>query len=275
MALFVSPVATIVTREYGTRATLSIGIFFETLALLSASFTYEIWQLFLSQGICFGFGMGFLFVGSVGVIPQWFKRRRSFANSIGTAGSGIGALIYSLGTNAMIENISLGWAFRILAIMAFTVNTVCMILIRDRNKQVGAVQKAFDLSLFRRPEYWLYMGWGFFSILGYVVLLFSVANYATSIGLTASQASIVSALLNLGQGIGRPFVGYFSDAAGRINMAMICTFLAGLFSLVIWIFSKSYGVLIFFAIIGGSVAGTFWTTGMFPFIPNTPAAIFS
>ena len=28
--------------------------------------------------------------------------------------------------------------------------------------------------------------------------------------------------------------------------------------LVVWIFAKSYGVLIFFALIGGTVAGTFW-----------------
>lgn len=263
MALFVSPVATLITREYGTRVTLLIGVLFETAALLGASFTYEIWQLFLSQGLCFGFGMGFLFVGSVGVIPQWFKKRRSFANSIGTAGSGIGALTYSLATNAMIQNISLGWAFRVLAILAFSVNGICAILIRDRNKQVGAVHKAFDLSLFKKPQYLLFTAWGIFSMLGYVVLLFSIANYASSIGLTAGQASVVSALLNLGQGIGRPFIGYFSDAAGRINMAMFCTFFAGLLCLVLWIFAKSYGVLIFYAIIGGSVAGTFWTTGEF------------
>jgi len=50
-------------------------------------------------------------------------------------------------------------------------------------------------------------------------------------------------------GVGRPFVGYFSDAAGRINMAGTCTFLAGLFCLVIWISAKSFGVLIFFALI--------------------------
>jgi MFS family permease len=61
-------------------------------------------------------------------------------------------------------------------------------------------------------------------------------------------------------GIGRPFVGYFSDAAGRINLAGFCTFLAGLFCFVIWIFAKSYGVLIFFAIIVGTVSGTFWAT---------------
>lgn len=64
-ALLVSPIATITTRLYGTRVTLLIGVFLETLALIGASFSREIWQLFLSQGVCFGFGMGFLFVGSV------------------------------------------------------------------------------------------------------------------------------------------------------------------------------------------------------------------
>jgi MFS family permease len=260
MALFVSPFATISTRKYGIRTTLTIGILFETAALLGASFSTEIWQLFLSQGICFGWGMGFLFVGTVGVVPQWFLKRRSFANSIGTAGSGIGALIYSLSSSAMIQSIGLPWAFRVLAILAFSVNGICALLIRDRNKAVGAIQMAFDLSLFRRYEYMLLLGWGFFSMLGYIVLLFSLPAYAASIGLTAQQGSVIGALLNLGQGIGRPFVGYFSDAAGRINMALVCTFLAGVFSLVIWIFAKSYGVLILFALIGGTVAGTFWTT---------------
>jgi hypothetical protein len=56
--------------------------------------------------------------------------------------------------------------------------------------------------------------------------------------------------------IGRPFVGYFSDVAGRINKAGICTFLAELFCLVIWIFAKSFGVLIFFARMVRTVSGT-------------------
>jgi MFS family permease len=87
-------------------------------------------------------------------------------------------------------------------------------------------------------------------MLGYIVLLFSLPNYARSVGLSAHQGSVVGAVLNLGQGrsysitmrnkesliipgMGRPFVGYFSDAAGRINLAGACTFLAGLFCLVI------------------------------------------
>lgn len=65
MALLISPIATTTTRLYGTNVTLLIGVFFETLALIGASFAHRIWQLFLSQGACFGWGMGYLFVGSV------------------------------------------------------------------------------------------------------------------------------------------------------------------------------------------------------------------
>ncbi|KAK8246977.1 major facilitator superfamily domain-containing protein [Phyllosticta capitalensis] len=259
MAQLISPIATISTRKFGTRVTLLIGVFFETLALIGASFAKETWHLFLSQGICFGWGMGLLFTGSVGVIPQWFTTRRSFANGVATSGTGIGGLIYSLATGAIIQNIGVGWAYRILGICAFSVNLMSALLVRDRNKQIGSSQLAFDYTLLKRKEYLLLLGFGILSILGYVVLLFSLPNYATSIGLTAHQGSIVSAILNLGQALGRPPIGYFSDSFGRLNMAALMTFLAGLFSLVIWTNASSYGVLILFALVGGMVGGVYWS----------------
>ena len=259
-ALLISPLSTYITREYGTRTTLLLGVALETLALIGASFTHEIWQLFLSQGVCFGFGMGFLFVGSVGIIPQWFTKKRSLANGVGTAGSGLGGMMYSLATNAMIDRLGVEWALRILGILACVVNYTCAMLVKDRNKAIGSIQLAFDYTMFKRPAFLLLLGWGFFSMMGYIVLLFSLPNYATSIGLSAQQGSIVGAVLNLGQGLGRPLVGIFSDKAGRINLAGLCTFICGLFCFFIWIFAKSFGVLVFFAIIVGTVAGTFWTT---------------
>lgn len=260
-AMLISPLATLTTRYYGTRTTLFIGIFFETASLIGASFATQIWQLFLSQGVCFGLGMGFLFVGSVAIVPQWFTTRRSLANGISAAGSGLGGLIYSLATGAMLPRLGLAWTFRVLAIVACVVNTVCALIVRDRNAIIGSTQSAFDAALFRRVEYLLLCGYGWFSMLAYVVLIFSLPNYArAAIGLSAAQAAVVGALLNLGQALGRPPIGYFSDAAGRINMAALMTFLAGLFCFVIWIPSESYGVLIFYALLGGTVAGTFWAT---------------
>lgn len=257
-ALIVSPLATMTTRRFSTRITLLIGVVFETISFIGASFSTQIWHLFLTQGLCFGWGMGFLFVGSVGIAAQWFTTRRSLANGIAAAGSGIGGLTYSLSAQAMIRNIGLPWAFRILGIIAFVVNTSCALLIKDRNKQIGSSLLSFDWRLFKRVEFCGLMAFGFLSMLGYVVLLFSLPNYAKTIGLTAQQGSIIGALLNLGQALGRPPIGYFSDNIGRLNMAGSMTFACGVFSLVIWVFAKSFGVVVFFAMIAGMVAGTYW-----------------
>ncbi|KAJ5899117.1 hypothetical protein N7495_003861 [Penicillium taxi] len=258
--LLVGPLANYFTHSYGTKFTLNLGVFLQTLSLIGASFATQEWQLFLSQGVCFGWGMGFLFVGSVSIVPQWFQKRRSVAMGITAAGSGIGGLIFSLSIGAIIPRLGLAWAFRILGITSCVVNLVCANLIRDRNKLIGSRLAVFDFPLLCRPEFLLFLGWGILSMLGYVALVFSVSSYAVSIGLTSHQGSIVAAILNLGQGIGRPLVGMCSDKAGRINTAALATFFCGLWCLVIWVFADNVGVVCFFSVFVGLFAGTYWAT---------------
>ena len=266
-AMLIAPFATRIIHRYGTRVCLLLGVFFETLSLISASFCTQKYQIILAQGLCFGYGIGFLFVGSVGIIPQWFTTKRSLANAVAAAGSGLGGLIYSLATQSMIDNLGLPWAFRILGIVTFTVNLTAATFLRDRNTQVGSRHKAFDTHLLRRPEFLLLQGWSIFSMLGYVVVLFSLPAYAHAIGLTPQQGSVVGALLNLGQMLGRPLIGLASDKYGRLNVATFFTALEALFVLAFWIPDEvlslptgRMGLLSFFAIVGGALAGTFWCT---------------
>ena len=256
--MLISPLATVCVRRLGTKPAMMLGVVLETASFVCAGFATKIWHLFLTQGVLFGLGLGFLFVPTVGIVPQWFTTRRSLATGIAMCGSGFGGLVYSFVTGAIIQNLGLAWAFRVLGIVVFVVNTTCTILVRDRNKIIGSSQLAFEIGLFKRVEYVLLIGFGSFSMLGYFVLNYSLANYANTIGLGASQASLISAIFNLGQAIGRPIVGYFSDTTGRINMAAVASILSGLFPLAIWVNAHVYGVLIPFSLLAGCVAGTFW-----------------
>ncbi|KAI6778356.1 MFS general substrate transporter [Emericellopsis cladophorae] len=258
--MLISPLAVLSTRHFGTHATLYLGTALEAAGLIGASFARTTWHLFFSQGVLFGVGMGFLFVASVGIPPQWFTTRRSLANGISAAGSGFGGLLYSFATGWMLRTIGLAWSFRVLGILAFGVNVVCVTLLRDRHKIIGSRHAAFDIGLFRRVEYLLLSGYGFFSMLGYIALVFSLADYARKLGLGPSQAALVSAILNLGQGLGRPLIGYFSDSVGRINMAALTTMSCAILTFLVWVFAESYAVLVFFALAGGTVTGTFWAT---------------
>jgi len=259
-ALVIAPLATRAVHSYGTRVCLHLGVFFETLSLIGASFADQKYQIILSQGICFGWGMGFLFVGSVGIIAQWFTKKRSLANAVAAAGSGFGGLTYSLATQRMIDTLGLPWAFRTLGIVSCFVNLICSNLLRDRNTAVGARHKAFNIQLLKRPEFVLLQGWSILSMLGYTALLFSLPNYAASIGLSAKQGSIIGALMNLGQMLGRPVMGLVSDRYGRINVAFSLSLLCSIFCFAFWIPANGMGLLSFFAIVGGALSGTFWAT---------------
>ncbi|KAK1148076.1 hypothetical protein N8T08_010711 [Aspergillus melleus] len=257
-----SPIATLAVRKVGIRPTMFCGVVLETASLICASFASHIWHLFLTQGILFGMGLGLLFIPTAAVVPQWFTTKRSLASGISLSGAGLGGLIYALSASAMIRNLGLDTAFRILAILAFVVNTSCTLLIRDRSAVNPSTPDppVFNIALLRKPEYLLLLGFSAFTMLGYFVLIFSLANYATEIGLTSTQASLASAIFNLGQAVGRPLAGYFSDTTGRVNMAAILTLVAGILPLVVWTNAHSYGVLMFFAISEGLVAGSFWAT---------------
>lgn len=263
-AVLIAPLATHIIHLYGTKVCLHLGIFFQTLSLIGASFSRQKYQIILSQGVCYGWGMGFLFVGSVGIIAQWFNKKRSLANSLAAAGSGAGGLIYSLATQALIDDLGLAWTFRILGFITFAVNLTAANLLRDRNKQTGSRHKAFDIEVLRRPEFLFVQGWSWFSMLGYTILVFSIPSYARSIGMSASQGSTLSAVFNAGQMVGRPLIGLSSDRWGRLNLATSLSFLAGIVCFALWIPAEVVAapmvLLCFFAIIGGGLAGVFWAT---------------
>jgi MFS family permease len=234
-----------------------VGAVSESVGLVCASLSTQIWHLFLSQGVLFGIGMGMLFLPSYGVISQWFTKRRALANGIAIAGAGLGGFVYSLSAGAIIRNLSIDWAYRILAIVSAVVNLVCALLMRTR---YAARPLAFDWSLLKGKEYLVILGYGFMSMLGYFVLIFTLANYANVIGLDASQAAWIPALFMLGQAIGRPILGWLSDLYGHIQVTSFMSLLCGISSLAIWLNAESFGSLIAFALVAGLVGGVFWVT---------------
>lgn len=256
-AMLIAPLATYLCQRVSHRFVLNLGTIFETLSLITASFVKTDWQLFLSQGVCFGFGMGLCFCGSVGITSYWFKKRRSLVNGIASAGSGIGGLVYSLAVGKMIPQMGFPWAMRTLGILCFVINLACSNLLRIPSHSATASKGTpFRLSVVLRLDYVLLLGWAFLSALGYVVLLFSMPSFSIAIGLTQQQGSLASALLNLGQAIGRPAVGLLSDYYGRFNVALAASLLTSLLSFVLWIFVDSLGLTYFFSIAVGLFAGT-------------------
>jgi MFS family permease len=237
---------------------MALGCLLLSGGFIAASFAHTIWQLYLTQGILVGLGVGFTYVPSIAVISQWFGKKRSLANGISSAGSGIGGLLYSFLTEAIISRVSLAWALRVTALISGVFLILATVLIRTRNEAIQPTQRGFDVQLLKRADSLLLLSWAFISMLGYMMLLFSLPDFARSIGLSAEQASVVNAILSLGTAIGRPLIGFASDYFGRINVAGALTSVCGVLCFALWLPATSYGLLIFFALIIGGIFGVFW-----------------
>ncbi|KAL9585977.1 MAG: hypothetical protein Q9212_001196 [Teloschistes hypoglaucus] len=260
IAMLIAPIVTVLARRFGIHTTMVAGLVFQCGGFTAASFATRIWQLHLTQGVLIGCGIGFLYIPSLPVLSQWFVRRRSLANGISAAGSGVGGAAFAWGTEAIIQHLDIGWALRITGIIAFTANSAAIVVIRDRNREVRPSQLGFDTKLLRRYHVMLLLAWIFISMLGYVTLLFSLSDFALSIGLTRAQATDVIGLLNVGTAVGRPLIGILSDRWSRIDTAAVLTLLCGLSCFAFWLPATSFGLTIFFAIICGAIVGVFWMT---------------
>lgn len=103
VALLIAPLVTIVTRMLGTQLTMLIGVTIHACGFIAASFATTILDLYWTQGVMIGVGIGFLFIPSAAVLPQWFKKKRTLAQGFSSAGSGVGGIAFSLGTHSMID----------------------------------------------------------------------------------------------------------------------------------------------------------------------------
>ncbi|GAM88674.1 hypothetical protein ANO11243_067080 [Dothideomycetidae sp. 11243] len=260
VAMLVAPLVVLLCQKFNFRVPMYSGALLLGGGFLASSYATRTWQLYISQGALVGSGVGMLYIPTIPILSQWFDKRRSLANGITAAGSGIGGLMFSLTMGASIVSLGHAWSLRIIGIVVLVVNVLSTSFIRDRGTVARPRHHPFNLRLLMRSDVSLLLMWAFLSMLGYITLLYSLSDFAKSIGLSSKQSTQVTALLNLGTALGRPFIGIISDKYGRFKVASSLTLFCGLCCVGIWIPASSFGVTVLFGIVSGAVLGVFWVT---------------
>ncbi|KXJ87513.1 major facilitator superfamily domain-containing protein [Microdochium bolleyi] len=259
-AMAVAPLVTHLVRKLGLHAVMLPGCVLQSLGYCLAPLSTQVWHLYLTQGALVGVGIGFVVVPSTAILSQWFSKKRSVANGISSAGSGVGGAAFTWGTAAVIRNFGIDWALRITGLAAFVAVLIATLLLRDRNEHIKPTQAAFDVALLRRTEVILLLCWTFTSMFGYVTLLFSLSDFGLAVGLSRSQATDIIGFLHVGTALGRPIIGIASDRFSRIVTAGSLTLACGVICFALWIPAQSFALTLVFAIPCGAILGVFWMT---------------
>lgn len=242
----------------GTTGTIALGSLIMVFSLMMLSLCKEIWQIYLAQGVLYGFGGGINMFTSMSVPQEWFKEKRALAVGITAAGSSLGGLIWPIAIQRLFREVGFGWTTRIIAFIFLVLLSISCLTVKNRlvPHKKTLMPKFEVLKDWRFVCLSLCSGIGFF---GLFPPIFYIQDFANKLpGVHANVAEYIIAILNAMSLIGRIGPGYLGDKFGRLNVLVPVLFLCGIMPLVLWV-PENHGnaLLVCFAVIWGCVSGAF------------------
>ncbi|KAK4514594.1 Guanine nucleotide exchange factor for Cdc42p [Mucor velutinosus] len=243
----------------GARWVMFFGTVLISAGLVLASFSTQVWQLYITQSVMHGMGAALLYIVSMSISPQWFVKRRGFAMGIMVSGSGIGGLIMPFVMTTLNESLGGAWCYRVLGIITCVVSLISTLLLKEKPNMPNAkkvqLKEMINLSICKDHKFIIWCVAGNLSMLSYFVPAFFLPSHATKIGLSPNQGSVLVAIFSAVNVLGRIISGYLGDHIGVVNVDIVFLFTCGLSSLFVWTFANSFITLMIFIIIYGFMSG--------------------
>ncbi|SCU83277.1 LAFA_0D02674g1_1 [Lachancea sp. 'fantastica'] len=267
--LFFGPLIAWLVHRTNAQVVIAVGLVLQCASLLLAAFSKRLWELYMTQGVMISFGLAFICIPSMTLLPQWFRRRRNVAIGIGAAGSGMGGVVFNLGMQKIMQERSVKYALITQCVICTFLNVVALAMTRTRVKEIRNAQIAanrtptpyriFDLQVLQSVGYWLFVMYVLCTMLGYVVLLYSLSAFTVSLGYSRYQGGIVSSMVSVGAFFGRPAMGLIADAFGPVTTSIVAHLIVTVFSLAMWIPCQNFATALVFGLIVGLFMGTIWS----------------
>lgn len=252
---------------------LAIGFF-------SASNIQSLMGIYLSYGVCCGFGVGLGYNTAISTIVKWFPDKQGLISGITLMGFGFGSMILGTVAGAMIQ--SMGWrvTFRIFAVTFAIVMVVGALLLRTAGADfveylsqgsskavTPAVEEVGAAVMLRRRNFWIYFVWAIILSAAGLAIINSSAPYAQLfVGENLTLAASIAGIVSIANGVGRVIFGGMFDKIGyRLTMLIDCVvFVVASLVLMASFATKSMPVLVIaFILIGLAYGGVTPTNSAF------------
>jgi MFS family permease len=239
--------------------------------MVLTSFAREYWQIFLTQGLCVGLGVGCLFLPSVAIVPTYFNKNRALATGVVVAGGSIGSVVYPIAFSHLQPKIGFGWATRVIAFINFFTLTISILITQTRHPPAKRPRALIDLAAFRFPVFVIFSTGLCLAFIGLYIPYFYIATYAERLLNVSYNLSFnFLAILNAASLFGRIIAGVLADKLGSINVMITFTIASSILAYA-WIAIHDLSGLIVFCVLYGFCSGaviSLPTTVVAGFVPD-------
>ncbi|PCG98252.1 Major facilitator superfamily domain, general substrate transporter [Penicillium occitanis (nom. inval.)] len=235
---------------------LPFGSFMVVFGYMMTSLATEYYQVMLAQGICVGIGAGFLFVPSVALLPQYFRKKRALANGLAASGSSFGGVIYPIMFDQLQRRVGFPWATRAIAFVSLGTCTFSCLVLRARFLPTER-RSLIQLSAFKETQYSLFCLALFMGFLGFYNFLIYVQPWAIQTGVVnANLGFYLVSILNAASIFGRITPNLIADYTGPLNVLLPASSFTALMGFC-WIAVHSTAGIIILSLLYGFFSGGF------------------
>jgi OFA family oxalate/formate antiporter-like MFS transporter len=218
-------------NKKGPRVVALTGGFLYGLGVFLASFSADkLWWLYLSYGLIGGIGLGFGYIVPVAVLVKWFPDKRGLITGIAVGGFGAGALVTAPVATRLIQSVGVLQTFAYLGVAYLLVTMATGALMKnppDGWKPEGwapsttqkAQRAAKDYTLgeaLKTWQWWALWALLFLNVSAGISLISQESPMFQEIAkVSASVAAGMVGIVSIGNGVGRIFWAWTSDAITR------------------------------------------------------------
>ncbi|KAJ7889586.1 MFS general substrate transporter [Mycena leptocephala] len=243
---------------------IALGSILQVASIFMISLTqwHQYYQVFLAQAVASGIGQSLLFLPSLSIIGQHFKRNRAFATGIGVSGASLGGVIWPIVLNQLSKRTSFNNAVRATGAIAGVLLVIANLVMKTKAHPTGATALKPKLKVILTD--WAFMSSiaGAFVVgLGLFFPYFYLQLYAVDKGIDENIAFYVLAIMNAGS-VGGRTSNFIADRVGPYNMLIPCLAISSALTFSIFGLKSCAGVVIFAALYG------FWSGSYVSLIPT-------
>ena len=246
--------------RFGPRVVLLLGAASLFIGLLATSRVDSLGVGYLTYGVGVGIAAACGYIPMVAMVGGWFVRHRAVAVGLAVAGIGVGTMVMSPLSAALIDRY--GWrdTYVILAVAGTAVLLACVPLAArppgDGLPQPSRFGDAIHSWVFRRVQLS-----AFFLGLALFVPFVFVGQYAKDEGIGSVQAAVLVGVLGGASVLSRVGFGTLDRRFGSFRLYRTCYVIHGA-SFVIWLVAGgSYALLVLFVLVLGVGYGGFVALG--------------
>jgi MFS family permease len=239
--------------RYGPRRIAAIGALAIGVGLAATSRINHLWMAYITYGLGVGIAIACCYVPMLAAVGGWFLKRRNTALGIAASGIGVGTLVTAPGAAELIRR--LGWreAYVVLAVVATVLLLVCAWLIEAPPVELDAPEFSVRRIIRTGPFKLMYAACMFWTVATSIPFVFLPA-YAQGVGIKAVAAATLVGFIGFASTAGRLGLGPLADRFGLIATYRFCLLVLGL-CFALWLYGKSYGMLVAFALVMGASYG--------------------